>query len=74
MPPQYAPNSTIPKSAAPRWPWQGIPLDTDIPVVQKLVLRHTDKLSWIKKEHTTIVVFLPLLRIGTAETLGPQAA
>jgi len=30
-------------------------LDTDIPVVEELVLQHTDKIDWIKEEHTTIL-------------------
>jgi len=47
-------------------------LDTDVPVINELVLKYTDKLCWIKKEHTTIFVFLPLLWTGTEETLEPK--
>jgi len=48
-------------------------LDTDIPVVKKLVLRHADKYNWIKKEHTTIFAFLPLPHTDKAESLEPKA-
>jgi len=49
-------------------------LDTDIPVVKELVLRYADQLDWIKKEHTTILAFLPLPHIDIAESRGPKGA
>jgi len=37
-------------------------LDTDVLVVRETILSDTNKLDWIKKEDTTIFVFLPLPR------------
>ena len=43
-------------------------LDTDMSVVEETILSETDKLDWIKKEDTTIIVFLPLPRTDRAKS------
>ena len=43
-------------------------------MVEELVLSDTDKLDWIKKEHTTIFAFRPLPRTDRAKSREPEAA
>jgi len=49
-------------------------LDTDVSVVEETILSDTDKLDWIKKEDTTIIVFLPLPRTDRAKSRESAAA
>jgi len=49
-------------------------LDTDVSVVEETILSDTDKLDWIKKEDTTIIVFLPLPRTDGAKSRESAAA